>query len=176
MSDLIKTKPRGISGLMQDIELTQSLGDVQAGPLCKVYTNEYKGRGPSPARLALVRALTATAEQWASDLQSGGAAEPLQLSAEDRHSIAFGLRSAIANWEKLASDARKIGLAGGIPEQFDKQALEAATFATLFETAASASVTPAAPAETFAHSPDNCPSNHHNRGDDICSDCGEFLN
>lgn len=29
---------------------------------------------------------------------------------------------------------------------------------------------------TFAHSPSNCPSDHWNRGDDICGDCGESLN
>ncbi len=27
----------------------------------------------------------------------------------------------------------------------------------------------------FAHTPDSCPSNHWNRGDDICSDCGTGL-
>lgn len=30
--------------------------------------------------------------------------------------------------------------------------------------------------ETFAHMPDRCPSNHWNRGDDICADCGADLN
>lgn len=30
--------------------------------------------------------------------------------------------------------------------------------------------------ERFAHSPNNCPSNHWNRGDDICEDCGLNLN
>jgi hypothetical protein len=29
--------------------------------------------------------------------------------------------------------------------------------------------------DTFAHTPDNCPSKHWNRGDDICADCGENL-
>lgn len=32
------------------------------------------------------------------------------------------------------------------------------------------------PERGFAHSPDRCPSMHHNGGDDICSDCGEDLN
>ena len=30
--------------------------------------------------------------------------------------------------------------------------------------------------DRFAHSPNNCPSNHWNRGDDICEDCGLNLN
>lgn len=30
--------------------------------------------------------------------------------------------------------------------------------------------------ETFAHLPERCPSNHWNRGDDICADCGAYLN
>ena len=30
--------------------------------------------------------------------------------------------------------------------------------------------------DRFAHSPNNCPSNHCNRGDDICEDCGLNLN
>jgi len=29
---------------------------------------------------------------------------------------------------------------------------------------------------TFAHQPGRCPSNHWNRGDDICADCGADLN
>jgi hypothetical protein len=29
--------------------------------------------------------------------------------------------------------------------------------------------------ETFAHTPDRCPSKHWNRGDDVCADCGQFL-
>lgn len=29
---------------------------------------------------------------------------------------------------------------------------------------------------TFAYHPDNCPSQHWNRGDDICEDCGLNLN
>lgn len=31
-------------------------------------------------------------------------------------------------------------------------------------------------AESFAHAPEACPSQHHNRGDDICADCGADLN
>jgi hypothetical protein len=31
-------------------------------------------------------------------------------------------------------------------------------------------------AERFAYSPYNCPSNHWNRGDDVCEDCGTALN
>lgn len=31
-------------------------------------------------------------------------------------------------------------------------------------------------AKTYAHSPDSCPSNHWNDGDDICRDCGKDLN
>lgn len=34
----------------------------------------------------------------------------------------------------------------------------------------------AQPAESFAHAPEACPSQHHNRGDDICADCGADLN
>jgi len=30
-------------------------------------------------------------------------------------------------------------------------------------------------AEPFAHQPDQCPSNHWNRGDDVCADCGAWL-
>jgi len=30
-------------------------------------------------------------------------------------------------------------------------------------------------AETYAHSPDTCPSKHWNRGDDTCADCGADL-
>jgi len=32
------------------------------------------------------------------------------------------------------------------------------------------------PREAFAHEPERCPSDHWNRGDDICEDCGEDLN
>lgn len=29
--------------------------------------------------------------------------------------------------------------------------------------------------EGYLYSPENCPSKHYNRGDDICADCGEYL-
>ena len=38
-----------------------------------------------------------------------------------------------------------------------------------------AEASPVAPAKTYAHRPESCPSKHYNDGTDICTDCGADL-
>jgi len=59
----VKLHPRG--GAAFDLQMNTPARGVAAGPLARVYGNEYRQRANNPARLSLAETLRAAAEQWA---------------------------------------------------------------------------------------------------------------